>query len=249
MKIIRVKDDREMSKQAARRIIEQVRQNPESTLGLATGGTPEGTYKELIKDYQENQTSYKQIRTFNLDEYVGLAPDDPNSYHFYMNQNLFDHIDIPSENIHLPNGLAEDLEAECQRYDDLIAELDGIDLQILGIGENGHIGFNEPGTSFQSHTHVETLTESTREANARYFESLRDVPTHALTMGISTILLSREILLMASGEHKAEAIYKLFYEDVDEQMPASILKTHDNVTLIADEQALSRMEEASRESM
>ncbi|MBT2689084.1 glucosamine-6-phosphate deaminase [Bacillus sp. ISL-47] len=238
MKIIRAAHYEDMSHKAALLMIEKIRSNPDMTLGLATGSTPKGVYAELIKDHLENGTSYENITTINLDEYIGLPSSDPNSYRYFMNSELFKHLNLPLENTHLPNGTAEDINQECQRYEQLIKDLADIDLQLLGIGRNGHIGFNEPGTSFKSRTHVVKLAESTRKANARFFESIDEVPAHAITMGIASILDSREIVLLASGSAKAEAIRRLVNGEPDEQFPASALKLHPNVTIIADEEAL-----------
>lgn len=246
MKLIRTKNYRELSEKAASIITEQVRETPSLVLGLATGGTPEGTYQELIRDHKENGTSYSEAVSINLDEYVGLPPDDPNSYHFYMKEHLFNHIDIKNENIHLPSGMAKDLEKECQEYDKLIEGVGGADIQLLGIGTNGHIGFNEPFTPFDVGTHVISLTPSTRAENARFFPDKSHVPTQAITMGIESIMKSKSILLLASGERKAEAIQRLFREDIDESFPASILREHKNVTIIADEDALSLLTEEER---
>jgi glucosamine-6-phosphate deaminase len=210
-------------------------------LGLATGGTPKGLYDRLIQDHKEHGTFYKHVTSFNLDEYVGMKPQDPNSYHYYMADALFNHIDIDVSNTHVPNGLADTPEEECRRYDEMIQNHGGIDLQILGIGQNGHIGFNEPGTSFNSPTHIVTLEESTRKANARYFNSLDEVPTQAITMGIESIMKSKEILLLISGEAKAEAMYQLLNGEITEDFPASILKKHHCVTIIADQEALAKV--------
>ena len=240
MKVIRVKDYQELGKKAAAILIEHVKANPDAVLGLATGSTPQTTYRELIRDHKENGTSYRNVTTVNLDEYIGLSPEDPNSYHYFMKKELFDAIDIMKENTHLPNGEAADLEAECRRYDELIRSVGGIDLQLLGIGRNGHIGFNEPGTSFQTRTHVVMLAEDTRKANARFFPSLDAVPKSAITMGIQNILESRRILLLASGPAKAEAMARLLNQrEITEAFPASCLHLHDDVTVIADEAALA----------
>lgn len=238
MKLIQVKNEQELSHRAASLIIQKVKTQPTAVLGLATGSTPKGTYQALIEDHLTNGTSYKHLTTINLDEYVGLTPDDRNSYRFFMQTNLFDQLDIQQANTYLPDGRATELEAECQAYDHLIKS-HPIDLQLLGIGQNGHIGFNEPGTSFKSGTHVVTLTHSTRKANARFFNSIREVPTQAITMGITSILKSKEILLLASGLRKAETIKRLLSERVSEVFPASALKEHPNVTLIVDEDAFS----------
>lgn len=238
MKIIEVKDYQEMSQKAADYIIEKVIENPSIHLGLATGGTPIGTYQNLIEDHQKNGTSYQKVTTFNLDEYVGLSGDDKNSYRYYMNHEFFNHVDIDLKNTYVPIGVAADVDAECQNYEDLMAKHGGIDLQVLGIGSNGHIGFNEPGTSFDSVTHVVDLEPSTIQANARYFNKLEDVPVQAASMGISTIMKSKEILLLISGENKREAMAKLLNTDVQESFPASVLKNHPCVTIIADEAAM-----------
>lgn len=238
MNIIEVKDYEEMSKKAAEYIIEKVHQTKKLNLGLATGGTPVGTYKNLIEDHQHGHTTYQDVTTFNLDEYVGLSGDDPNSYRFYMNDMLFNHIDLDLANTHIPRGDAHDMQKECLDYEKLIAEHGGIDLQILGIGTNGHIGFNEPGTAFESLTHLVELAPSTREANARYFASLEEVPTKAVTMGIATIMKSKEILLLISGENKREALSKLLYGEVNEDFPASVLRNHPKVTIMADRAAI-----------
>jgi glucosamine-6-phosphate deaminase len=239
MRIIRVNDYEDLSYHAAEWIIRKIKHSERLILGLATGATPLGTYRKLIEDHKKNHTSYKNVYTVNLDEYVGLAPEDPRSYHYYMDSNLFNHIDIPKCQTHIPNGMAPNLIEECEKYEATIDKLGGIDLQILGIGQNGHIGFNEPGTPFDSLTHVVKLTMSTRNANKRYFKDFHEVPTHAMTMGIKSILESKEILLLASGENKAEAMYKLIHGEISEQFPASALKTHPNVTIIADKEALS----------
>ena len=241
MNIIKVKNYEEMSQKAAEILLAKVRQNPEMNLGLATGGTPVGLYQELVQDHQQNGTSYTQVKTFNLDEYVGLSGDDPNSYRSYMNEKLFNHVDLPRENTFIPRGDVNNPEQECTEYEALLKKHGGVDLQILGIGSNGHIGFNEPGTSFQSETHVIELTASTREANARYFNSLDEVPTHAITMGIASIMRSKEILLLVSGESKREALAQLMEGEVNENSPASILKTHPCVTIIADEAAFGKL--------
>lgn len=238
MEIIKVANYEEMSTVAGKRIAERVRNNPNIVLGLATGSTPQGVYQYLIHDFKINGTSYKNVTSVNLDEYVGMDPEDPNSYHYFMRKNLFDHINMVNENVHVPNGVANNLDEECIRYEQGIKELGGIDLQLLGIGENGHIGFNEPGTPFSSRTHIVTLSENTRKANSRFFASIEDVPKQAITMGIATILDSREILLLASGEKKAKAVARLVKQGISEDFPASSLKQHKNVTIIADQDAL-----------
>jgi glucosamine-6-phosphate deaminase len=246
MKLIEVNDYKEMSKRAAEYIIEKVRTSNAVNLGLATGGTPVGTYQHMIEDHKQNNTSYKHVTTFNLDEYVGLSGSNPNSYRYYMNEKLFNHIDIAKSETHVPQGDAPDLEKECLRYEQQIEQHGGIDLQVLGIGSNGHIGFNEPGTSFDSKTHIVDLAPSTREANARYFDNPDEVPDKAITMGIASILKSKEILLLVSGEKKKEALTKLFEGEVDERFPASILKNHPCVTIIADKAAVPARFTASK---
>jgi glucosamine-6-phosphate deaminase len=239
VEIISANDYQEMSQFAADIIISEVKNTQKCTLGLATGSTPEGLYRHLREDFINNHTNYQHVTTFNLDEYVGMKPIDKNSYHYYMQTQLFSHINILSSNTHLPRGEAKDLQTECHRYEELIHNSGGLDLQVLGVGQNGHIGFNEPGTSFNSKTHVVELAKSTRLANARFFKALDDVPTRAITMGISTILKSKKILLLVSGEKKANALQRLILGKVNEQFPASILKQHPNVTIIADKEALS----------
>ncbi|TSB47346.1 glucosamine-6-phosphate deaminase [Alkalicoccobacillus porphyridii] len=239
MKIIEVQNYDQMSQQAAKIIIETVQDRPQTVLGLATGGTPLGTYTYLVRDHQLNGTSYKQVHTVNLDEYVGKAPSDEQSYSYYMNKHLFEPANIPKTQTYLPNGLAANLEEEAERYTHTLQSLGGVDLQLLGIGKNGHIGFNEPGTSFDSETHVVQLTPSTRQANAKYFSSESEVPTQAITLGIATIMKAKRILLIVSGIEKAEILYQCLYGQIDEQIPASILQKHPHVTIIADQEALS----------
>lgn len=238
MKIIEVKNYEEMSQAAAKYIIDKVKQNPTITLGLATGGTPKGTYQNLIGDFRKNSTSYQKVTTFNLDEYIGFSGTHPNSYRYYMDHQLFNHINIPKSQTNIPLGDVKDMAKECHRYEQLIEDHGGIDLQILGIGSNGHIGFNEPGTKFGAKTHIVTLDESTRHANSRYFKALEEVPKYAISMGIASIMKSREILLLASGESKKEAMKQLLCGEVTEIFPASILQLHPDVTVIADEKAL-----------
>jgi glucosamine-6-phosphate deaminase len=243
MKVVAVKNFDEMSQYAAAIISHQVKEKPNSVLGLATGGTVVGTYKELIKDHEQNKTSYENIHTVNLDEYLGIEKNHPNSYHHFMMENLFSQININQDNIHIPNGLAKDYEQESKAYEKVISDLGGVDLQLLGIGVNGHIGFNEPGTPFNSETHVVELEESTRQANLRFFNSIDEVPTHAITMGISTIMKSKKVLLLVSGKTKAEILEKVINEEINETIPATVLKNHPDVTIIADEEALSLVDD------
>jgi glucosamine-6-phosphate deaminase len=238
--VIEVKDYQEMSMVSGEFIIVKVKNQPSITLGLATGGTPKGTYQYLIKDHQENGTSYQKVTTFNLDEYIGIKSSHPNSYRYYMNNCFFNHININISQTNIPNGAANNQHDECLRYEQLIETHGGIDLQILGIGSNGHIGFNEPGTKFDTQTHIVNLTDSTRKANARYFNAFNEVPKQAITMGISTILKSREILLLVSGESKKEAMKQLLCDGISESFPASILQCHPHVTIIADAKSLTK---------
>lgn len=238
MNIIKVKDYKEMSQTAADYVIKKVLRKPHLKLGLATGNTPGGLYKELVCDHKKNGTSYENVSTFNLDEYIGLPAYDSHSYRYYMDKYLFDHININKMHTHLPLGDAKDEYAEALAYEKLIHMHGKIDLQILGIGRNGHIGFNEPGTSFSSITHVVNLMPSTREANAKFFGTLEAVPFRAISMGIASIMKSEEILLLVSGKEKSDALYKLVKGEINENFPASILKNHENFTLIADEETI-----------
>ena len=239
MKLIKVKDYEDLSKQAAAYFIKKIQSSPDMTIGLATGSTPEGMYRYLIKDYEENHTTYRNITTFNLDEYIGLDGSNKNSYRYFMNNHLFNYIDIEKSSIHLPCGISKESSAECATYEQLIKEHGGIDLQLLGIGGNGHIGFNEPGSSFQSRTRIVELTDETRKDNARFFNNLEEVPTAAITMGLGTIMECKEIVLLASGEGKREAMRLLLDGRVSEDFPASLLHNHSNVIVIADEAALA----------
>lgn len=230
----------ELSKEAAKVIIDQVRNHPKSVLGLATGSSPIGLYNELIRDHQENQTSYKEVTTYNLDEYHGIEKTHPQSYYHFMVETLFKHIDINLDNVNIPNGMTDDVEAECRRYDEILKDK-AIDVQILGIGGNGHIGFNEPGTPFDSTTHYVKLDEKTRQDNARFFNSIDEVPTHAITMGIKSIIAAKKIILIASGASKADAIERMVNGPVDPSLPASILQKHDNVIVYLDREAASKL--------
>lgn len=237
MRIIVCKDYEELSKKAAKMVASVITLNPSCVLGLATGSTPVGTYQELIRLYQAGEVDFSAVTTFNLDEYYPIAPENPQSYHYFMQQNLFGHININPENTYIPNGLAKDTEAECHAYEEKIAAKGGIDLQILGIGQNGHIGFNEPDDNLNTSTHLTALTESTISANARFFENIDDVPRQALTMGISTILRSKKILLLASGKTKYPVVRELLNEDINTEIPATLLKVHRDVVLLCDREA------------
>lgn len=239
MKLIKVADYNEMSRIAADYVIERIHRNPQIKLGMPTGDTPRGLYRELIADHRKNGTSFKEVQTFNLDEYIGLSGQDPQSYRYYMDTLLFDHIDIDKMNTHLPKGDAEDAFAEAEAYEKLIQDSGKVELQILGMGGNGHIGFNEPGTPFDSTAHVVELTLATRSANAKFFGSLELVPKRAITMGIATIMGSKEILMLVSGAGKSEAVSRLLEGPIEEGFPASALRMHPHATIIADEAALS----------
>ena len=240
MKIIRAKDYADMSRKAANIISAQVIMKPNCVLGLATGGTPVGLYQQLVEWYKKGDLSFAETRSVNLDEYLGLSPHHEQSYRYFMQDNLFDHIDIHPENTHVLNGLAKDPDAECAAYNKLIAELGGIDLQLLGMGHNGHIAFNEPGDDFGLETHVVDLTESTIEANKRFFADVNDVPRQAYTMGIKTIMSAKTILLLVSGADKAQILHDCLCGPIVPQVPASILQLHGDVIVIADEAAMSK---------
>lgn len=237
MKVLVFENYDAASEQAAQLVEAQVIENGQSVLGLATGSTPVGLYKELIEGVKKRGVSYKNVSTINLDEYIGLPADHAESYHTFMAENLFNHIDISIDNTHVPNGMASSPEDECVRYEEIIDRVGPIDLQILGIGTNGHIGFNEPGTDPESLTHIAELVASTRESNARFFPSIDDVPTHAVTTGIKSILKSKKIVLIASGASKAEAVKQLLSKEISQDFPASYLWNHADVTLIVDKEA------------
>ena len=242
MRIIQTEDYAAMSAQAAALIAAQVAEKPDCVLGLATGSTPIGAYRELVRRHLEEGLSFARVRSVNLDEYLGLAPGHCQSYRYFMQVNLFDHVDILPENTHVPNGLADDPEAEGARYDALIAALGGIDLQLLGLGHNGHIGFNEPGPSFVLPTHPVELTQSTINANSRLFASRDEVPKRAITMGIRGIMGARRVLVAVSGADKADAVASAFAGPVTPEVPASILQLHPDVVLAGDRAALSKLE-------
>lgn len=241
MKILVVKNYDEMSKVAAKELAEVISKKPESILGLATGGTPVGMYKDLIDMHRNNSLDFSKVTTVNLDEYVGLSGEHDQSYRYFMDSNLFNHVNIRKEYTYVPNGLAEDMHQECVNYDKRIEELGGIDVQVLGIGSNGHIGFNEPSDTLSLGTHVTDLAESTIEANSRYFASKEEVPTKALTMGLGAIMKAKKILLMVSGESKAEIMDKVVNGKITTQVPASFLQMHKDVVLIIDEDAAKKI--------
>ena len=239
MKIIRTKNYDDMSRKAAAIIAAEVIHKPDCVLGLATGGTPVGTYKNLVEWYNAGDVDFSEVKSVNLDEYRNLPVEHPESYWSFMHRNLFNHVNIKPENINLPDGNNMDADAECARYDAVIAALGGVDLQLLGIGHDGHIGFNEPADHFPVNTHCVDLTEETIEANKRFFASRDDVPRQAYTMGVGTIMNARKVLLIASGKDKAEIIKKSFFGPVTPEVPASILQMHPDFTLVCDEAALS----------
>lgn len=241
MNIYHAKDYAELSLIAANLISAQIIQKPDSVLGLATGSSPVGAYQKLALRHQEEGLDFSQIRTVNLDEYKGLSRNNTQSYHYFMRTNLFDHVNIKES--YLPDGTNPDSQKECENYENLIRSLGGIDLQLLGIGHNGHIGFNEPDDIFASRTHCVDLQERTLEANKRFFASASEVPRQAYTMGIGTIMKAKKIILLVSGADKAEILKKAFLGPVTPRIPASILQFHQDVTLVADEAALSLLTE------
>ena len=239
MQIVSCVDYADMSRKAARIIAAQVTLKPHCVLGLATGSTPIGTYKELIRFHLEEELDFSNVTTVNLDEYYGLSPEHEQSYRYFMRQNLFDHINIPPENTHIPDGLTRDVARTCAEYDSMVSSLGGTDIQLLGIGDNGHIAFNEPHSFFFAQTHLVDLDEDTIKANARFFASEADVPRQAITMGMRSIFSAKLILLLASGPNKASAIAKMIKGPIDPQLPASILQLHPNVVVIAEKEALA----------
>ena len=243
MKIYVTEDYQAMSRKAANILAAQVILKPTSVLGLATGSTPVGMYKQLITWYEKGDLDFSQVKTVNLDEYVGLEPTHEQSYRRFMQVNFFDHININPANTNVPDGLAADPAGECAWYNEVIRKMGGVDLQVLGMGRNGHIGFNEPGNAFELETHVVDLTESTIEANARFFSSRDEVPRQAMTMGIKSIMMARKILLVISGEDKADIVKEAFSGPITPHVPASILQLHAYVTLVGDRPALSKLME------
>ncbi len=235
MEFIKVKTYEELSKKAAEIILAQIKQKPDCVLGLATGSTPVGTYDELIKAYNDGKADFSKIKSVNLDEYCGLPETNDQSYRYFMNEHLFDKVNIDKSNTNVPNGTADDFDLECKRYDKVVESLGGIDLQILGIGVNGHIGFNEPSDKFSCGTHTVTLDERTRNSNARFFEKMSDVPTKAITMGIETIMSAKKILLLANGDAKKDIIEKAVHGEITPNVPASILQKHDDLIVIFSE--------------
>ena len=242
MKIYKAKDYKDMSRKAANIISAQVIMKPDCVLGLATGSTPFGTYDQLVEWYNKGDLDFSEVTTVNLDEYKGLPRTNDQSYYYFMHQHLFDRVNIDPERTNVPNGMEPDAEKECGRYEELIRSLGGVDLQLLGLGHNGHIGFNEPGEAFEKETHCVDLTESTIEANKRFFASADDVPKQAYTMGIKTIMQAKKILIVVNGENKADIVERAFFGPVTPEVPASILQLHNDVTLVGDEEALAKIE-------
>lgn len=241
MRIYKAKDYEEMSRKAAGIVSAQIIMKPDCVLGLATGSTPVGLYKQLIEWYRNGDLDFSGVRTVNLDEYKGISRENEQSYYYFMHQNLFDHVNIPAGNTHLPDGMEPDSEKECRRYEELIQSMGSVDLQLLGIGHNGHIGFNEPADAFDKLVHCVNLTQSTIEANKRFFASAEEVPRQAYTMGIQTIMRSKKILIIANGEGKADIVRDAFFGPITPMVPASVLQLHNDVTLVADEAALSKI--------
>ena len=235
------KDYKDMSRKAANIISAQVIMKPNCVLGLATGSTPIGTYDQLVEWYNKGDLDFSEVTTVNLDEYKGLPRTNDQSYYYFMHQHLFDRVNIDPERTNVPNGMEPDAEKECGRYEELIRSLGGVDLQLLGLGHNGHIGFNEPGEAFEKETHCVDLTESTIEANKRFFASADDVPKQAYTMGIKTIMQAKKILIVVNGENKADIVERAFFGPVTPEVPASILQLHNDVTLVGDEAALAKI--------
>lgn len=239
MNIIRAKDYQDMSRKAANIISAQIIMKPDCVLGLATGSTPVGTYRQLIEWYEKGDLDFSRVSTVNLDEYRGLTHIDPQSYYYFMQENLFDHVNIDKTATHVPDGTNPDTADACVKHEQIIKSLGGIDLQLLGLGNNGHIGFNEPGAAFEKETHLVDLAESTIRANARFFTSIDEVPKQAYTMGIRTIMQAKKILVVVSGESKADIVSRAFFGPVTPEVPASILQMHPDVTVVCDEAALS----------
>lgn len=239
MRIYEAKDYSDMSRKAANIISAQVIMKPNCVLGLATGSTPIGAYAQLVERYNKGDLDFSEVTTVNLDEYRGLPRDNDQSYYYFMNDNLFGKVNINPERTFLPNGMEPDSEKACRDYDRIIEQTGGVDLQLLGLGHNGHIGFNEPGDAFELRTNCVNLTESTIKANQRFFASIEDVPRQAYTMGIGTIMRAKKILVVVSGEDKAQIIKEAFFGAITPKVPASVLQLHRNVTIVADEAALS----------
>ncbi len=237
MKVYKLKDYKGLSEKAAQIVASQLILKPDSVLGLATGSTPEGLYNELIRLYELNIIDFKDVTTFNLDEYYGIHRHNPQSYYHYMRKNLLDYINIKKDSINIPNGLSENVKKHCDEYEEKIKASGGVDFQILGIGRNGHIGFNEPSDEFKEKTHLVYLQDETIEDNARFFENIDEVPHKAISMGIKTIMYAKKILLVANGDAKAQAIYDSIKGPITPKVPASVLQLHRDLTVVVDEEA------------
>lgn len=244
MEVIIQPSAEETSVYAAKVIARLLREKPHAVLGLATGSTPLKLYKELIRLHREEGLDFSRATTFNLDEYVGLGPDHPGSYRHFMQENFFQHVNVPSHHVHVPDGLTEDVPSYCRHYEEQIAVAGGLDIQILGIGTDGHIGFNEPSSSLTSRTRIKTLTERTRSDNAPFFDKPEDVPHHVITMGIGTIMESRQVILLAFGDKKADAVAATVEGPIAARVPASILQMHQQATILLDEPAASKLSQA-----
>lgn len=236
MEFIKVKTYEELSEITGKMIIEQINTKPDSVLGLATGSTPIGTYKYLIEAYKKGEVDFSDVKSVNLDEYCGISEDNDQSYRYFMNKNLFDSINISKANTYVPCGMAADFEEEAKRYDGVIAQVGQIDIQLLGIGNNGHIGFNEPSDKFSEGTNIVDLSETTIKANSRFFDKIEDVPTKAITMGVKSIMDAKKIILIANGQGKKDIVEKAAYGEVTPLVPASILQKHKDVTIIFSEE-------------
>ena len=243
MIIYRAKNYQDMSRKAANIISAQIIMKPNCVLGLATGSSPVGTYQQLIEWYKKGDLDFSQVTSINLDEYKGLGPDNDQSYRYFMNTNLFNHVNINKNHTFVPDGLEKDSDKACSEYNHIITREGGIDLQLLGLGHNGHIGFNEPGAAFEKETHCVDLTESTIETNKRFFDSEESVPKQAYTMGIKSIMQAKKILVIVSGESKAEILKEVLHGPITPAVPASILQLHNDVTIVADEAALGKLDQ------
>ena len=242
MRIIKAPDYQSMSRMAANIISAQIIMKPKCVLGLATGSTPLGIYAQLIDWYKKGDLDFSEVQTINLDEYKGLAPDNDQSYRYFMNQNLFNHINIDMKNTYVPDGLEMDSEKACNDYNNIILNSGGVYMQLLGLGNNGHIGFNEPGEAFEKMTHCVKLTDSTVQANSRFFETIDEVPKEAYTMGIKSIMQARKIVVVVNGSKKAQIVKEAFFGPVTPKVPASVLQLHNDVTLVGDEEALALLD-------
>lgn len=240
LKVIVVKDYNELSEKGAEIIAKTIKENEKPVLGLATGSSPIGTYKELIKMYEAGNLSFANVSSYNLDEYCGISIEHPQSYYYFMHEQLFNHVDMNEANVHIPSAAGPDLDADCKKYNEALHNVE-IDLQLLGIGSNGHIGFNEPGTPFDQETFVVKLAEGTRQDNKRFFNSIDEVPTHAMTMGINNIMQAKKILMLISGSGKADTVVRLLSGEITTDFPASILHNHPDCTVIIDEAAYAKI--------